>query len=70
MNDGAKSYRIIETHRRPGGAVWSLVRQESEDVMAPTVISWHETLAGAESAKADMERWDMDREAALRGEAR
>jgi hypothetical protein len=47
MNDGAKSYRIIDTDRRPGGTVWWLVRQECEDVAGLVYISWHETLAGA-----------------------
>jgi hypothetical protein len=69
MNDGAKSYRVIDTDRRPSGTVWWLVRQESEDVADLVYISWHGTLAGAEAARADMERWDMDRAAGLRGEA-
>jgi hypothetical protein len=63
MNDGANTYRVIETHRTPGGSVWTLVRQESESVTDLAVISAHESRSAAESAKADVERWDIEREA-------
>jgi hypothetical protein len=53
-----KTYRIVEYPDVPGGAIWALVRQESDDVTHITPISAHSSAADAQKAKAARESKD------------
>jgi hypothetical protein len=53
-------YKIKETPRAPGGPMWTLFRQESDNAYDLMPVSMHETKDDAEATQAVLERRDAE----------